>query len=185
MNVAGKKLSNGDLAVAGGLIVALISVFLPWYSVSENEAALCGGLPGCGGSFSTSVSAFGLWAGWLFFLALVVGIVLFVLRTFVPGVNVALPVVDNLIYTVVGGALVVLALLWFVTNPGGGSGPGFSAGPSFGLFIGIVAGAAVAVGGILKRSDPQPTTKPLSAYQTPTAPPPSGGFTPPPPPPSA
>jgi hypothetical protein len=182
MNIAGKRLSNGDLAIAGGLLVGLISVFLPWYSVSENESAICGGLPGCSNvSFSSSVSAFGLWAGWLFFLVLIVGIVLFVLRTFVPGVNVALPVVDNLIYTVVGGAMIVLALLWFVTNPGGASGPGFSAGPSFGLFIGIVAGAAVAIGGILKRSDPQPTTKPLSAYQTPSAPPPPAS---PPPPPS-
>src|SRR5579872_237484 len=102
MDIAGKKFSNGDLAIAGGLVVAFIAVFLPWYSATENESALCGGLPGCSNeSFSTSVSAFGLWAGWLFFLAVIVGIALFVLRTFVPGVNVALPVVDNLIYTVV------------------------------------------------------------------------------------
>jgi hypothetical protein len=45
--------------------------------------------------------------------------------------------------------------------------PGYSSGPSFGVVIGIVAGAAVGAGGYLMKTDPQPATKPLSSYQAP------------------
>jgi hypothetical protein len=174
MNVAGKKLSNGDIAVGAGLIVGFISVFLPWYSVSVSSSF---------GGFSTSAGGLSYWSGWFFFLAVIVGIALFVLRTFVPTVALpAMPLNDAMIYLILGAVMVVMALLWLVAyNGGGGSGNGFSEGISFGLIIGIIAGAAVLAGGFLKRSDPQPATKPMSSYQTPSAPPPSA----PPPPPSA
>ncbi len=172
MNVAGKKLSNGDLAVGAGLIVGLIAIFLPWYSASYSVGSIAGVTTG----FSTSYSAggFSYWTGWFFFLATLVGIALFVLRTFVPTVAIpALPLNDAMAYVSVGAFMVVMALLWLLLGaPASYSGAGFSAGVSFGLIIGIIAGAAVAVGGFLKRSEPQPATKPLSAYQTPSAPPP-------------
>jgi hypothetical protein len=176
MNVAGKKLSNGDIAVGAGLIVGFISVFLPWYSASFSGEAGFGG-------FSTSVGGLSYWSGWFFFLAVIVGIALFILRTFVPTVALpAMPLDDAMIYLILGAVMVVMALLWLVAGaPGGSSGPGYSVGISFGLIIGIIAGAAVLAGGFLKRSDPQPVTKPMSSYQTPSAPPPSA----PPPPPSA
>jgi hypothetical protein len=168
LEVAGRKFSNGDALVGGGLIVAFITVFLPWYSTSVQLG---------GFSSSGSVGGLGLWAGWLFFLVAIVGIVLFVFRNFVSSVNMpALPQTDAIIFLIVGIALVVLGILWLLT--GGGttaSGPGYSAGPSFGLFIGLIAGAVVAVGGFLKRSDPQPATRPLGStgYGTPPPPPPS------------
>ncbi len=175
MNVSGKRLSTGDIAVGAGLIVGFISVFLPWYSASFSGEAGFGG-------FSTSVGGLSYWSGWFFFLATIIGIALFVLRTFVPTVAVpAMPLDDAMIYLVLGAVMVVMALLWLVAGaPGGSSGPGYSVGISFGLIIGIIAGVAVLVGGFLKRSDPQPTTRPMSSYQTPSAPPPSA----PPPPPS-
>jgi hypothetical protein len=180
MNIAGKKLSNGDLAIAGGLIVALIAIFLPWYSYSYSIT----GVPGVTGGFSSSASVGGLsyWSGWFFFIFTLIGIGLFVMRTFVPTVAMpALPVNDAMVYSVIGALMVVMALLWLIAGaPGSVSGPGYSAGLSFGLIIGIVGSAAVIAGGFLKRSDPQPVTKPMSAYQTPTAPPPAS----PPPPPS-
>jgi hypothetical protein len=171
MNIAGKKLSNGDLAVGGGLIVGLIAIFLPWYSASYSVSAIAG----FGGySGSSSVGGFNYWTGWFFFLATLVGLALIILRTFVSQVAIpALPLNDAMAYVVIGVFMVVMALLWLLIGaPGSYSSPGFSAGASFGLFIGIIAGAAVAVGGFLKRSDPQPATKPLSSYQTPSAPPP-------------
>ena len=172
MNIAGRKLSNGDLAVGAGLIVALIAIFLPWYSASYNVSGIAG-IPGYSGSVSTG--GFSYWTGWFFFLATLVGIALFALRTFVPTVAIpALPLNDAMTYVSIGAFMVVMAVLWLLLGSGAASvsGPGYSAGASFGLFIGIIAAAAVVVGGFLKRSDPQPATKPLSAYQTPSAPPP-------------
>ena len=172
MNIAGKKLSNGDIAVGAELIVGLIAIFLPWYSASYSV----GSIAGITGGFSSSSSVGGLsyWTGWFFFLATLVGLALIILRTFAPQVAIpALPLNDAMTYVVIGVFMVVMALLWLLIGaPGSYSGPGYSAGAGFGLFIGIIAGAAVAVGGFLKKSDPQPATKPLSAYQTPSAPPP-------------
>lgn len=34
VNVAGKQMSNGALAVAAGLIVGLVATFLPWHSTT-------------------------------------------------------------------------------------------------------------------------------------------------------
>jgi hypothetical protein len=78
--------------------------------------------------------------------------------------------------------MVVMALLWLVLGaPASYSEVGFSAGVSFGLFVGVIAGIAVVAGGFLKRADPQPATKPFSSYQSQSTPPPSA---PPPPPPA-
>jgi len=179
MDIAGKKLSNGDIAVAAGLIVALIAIFLPWYGYSYSYS---GALGISGGSFSASVGGLSYWSGWFFFIFTLIGIGLFVMRTFVSTVAMpALPVNDAMVYSVIGVLMLVMALLWLIAGaPGSASGPGYSAGLSFGLIIGVVASIAVIVGGFLKRTDPQPAIKPMSAYQTPTAPPPAS----PPPPPS-
>jgi hypothetical protein len=181
MNIAGKKLSNGDMAVGVGLIVGLIALFLPWYGYSESFS----GIAGITNGFSSSGSVGGLsyWTGWFFFLFVLVGLALIILRTFVPSVAIpALPLNDAMTYMVVGGVMVVMALLFLLIGaPASYSAAGFSAGISFGLIIGLIAGVAVLAGGFLKRSDPQPATKPLSAYQNPTSAPPSA----PPPPPSA
>jgi hypothetical protein len=178
MNVAGKKLSNGDLAVGIGLIVGLIALFLPWYSYSYSSGAIAGVTSGF--SDSASVSGLNYWTGWFFFLFVLIGLALIILRTFAPNVAIpALPINDSMTYIVVGAVMVVAALLWLLIGaPAGFNVPGASAGISFGLIIGLICGVAVAAGGYLKRSDPQPATKPLSAYQTPTS-------TPPPPPPPA
>ena len=54
-----------------------------------------------------------------------------------------------------------------------------------GSFLGIITAAAVAVGGYLMRSDPQPATRPLSSYQPSATPAPPPAMPPPaaPPPP--
>ncbi len=176
--VAGRNFSNGDAAIGVGLIVALIAVFLPWYSASFN----CTGATSFGcGAFNTSVGALSGWAGWLFFIAVLVGLALFVLRTFVPTVQLpTMPQPDAVLFLILGIFLAVMAVLYLVTYGGAsGSGPGYSVGPSFGLFIGLIAGIIVAVGGFLKRSEPQAVT---SAYGAPGTGPTYGGGTPPPPP---
>jgi hypothetical protein len=164
VNVAGKRLSNGALTVAAGLIVGLVATFLPWHSTT---------VPTVFGADSGGHDALGYWSGWIFFLGVLVGLALFVMRTFVPQVTIpALPFTDAMIYLGAGVVMVICALLWLVTGGGYSSLyavyselPGYSSGPSFGIFIGIIAAVAVAVGGYLMKSDPQPATRPLSAYQ--------------------
>jgi hypothetical protein len=103
LNVAGKQLSNGAIVVAGGLVVALIDTFLPWHSTS---------VPVAFGVDSGSHDALGYWSGWIFFLAILVGIALFVLRTFAPQVSIpALPFSDAMIYLGIGIVMLLCALL--------------------------------------------------------------------------
>lgn len=189
LNVAGKQVSDGALLVAGGLVVGIVDTFLLWHSTT---------IPTAFGSNSGGHDALGYWSGWIFFLVLLIGVALFVMRTFVPQVAIPpLPFPDWLIYTEIGVVALLCALLWLATG-GGYSGiyaaysglAGYSSGPSFGLFIGIIAAVTVAGGGYLMKADPQPATKPFSAYQSPSAsqstpPPPSSSAPPAPPAPSA
>jgi hypothetical protein len=173
--VAGRNYTNADAAIGVGLIVALVAVFLPWYSFSYN----CGGSPLCGSLANGSVGALNDWPGWLFFLAVLAGLALFIIRTFVPTVTLpTMPQPDAILYAGLGIFMAVMALLWLLTHTNGGSGPGYSYGPSFGLFIGLIAGIAVAVGGFLKRSEPQAA---VQTYTTPGSGSPFGGAPPPPP----
>jgi hypothetical protein len=174
--ISGRNFSNGDTAVGVGLIVSLIAVFLPWYSASFS----CSGIVGCGGlGGSSSVGALGDWPGWLFFLGVLAGLALFIIRTFATSVTVPpLPQTDAMLYAGVGAFTAVMALLWLLLHSSGVSGPGYSVGPSFGLFIGLIAAIVVAVGGFLKRSDPQPVSH---AYTTPGTGSTFGGTPPPPP----
>jgi hypothetical protein len=189
LNVAGKQVSDGALLVAGGAVVGIVDTFLPWHSTTIPTSFLTTTYA------SGGHDALGYWSGWIFFLVLLVGIALFVMRTFVPQVAIpALPFPDWLIYTEIGVVALLCALLWLAT--GGGYSdfyaqysalPGYSSGPSFGLFIGIIAAVTVAAGGYLTKSEPQPATKRLSAYPSPSAPaaPPAPSSPPAPPAPSA
>lgn len=71
LNVAGKQMSNGALAVAGGLVVGLVDTFLPWHTTT---------FPTVLGSQSGGHDALGYWSGWVFFLAVIVGIAMFAIR---------------------------------------------------------------------------------------------------------
>lgn len=174
--VGGRTYSNGDTAIGVGLIVALIATFLPWYSLSYScsGSSLCGGL-----NTSASVSALNDIWGWLFFLGVLAGLAFFVIRNFVPTVTLpTMPQPDAILYAALGIFLAVMALLWLLTHSSSASGPGYSVGPSFGLFIGLIAGIVVAVGGFLKRSDARPA---MQAYSSPGTGSPFGGGPPAPP----
>jgi hypothetical protein len=173
--IGGKTYSNGQLILGGGLILALINWFIPWWWTASYSFSGVDGIAGY--SSSTGIGGLGSWSGWLGFLALLVLIVLFALRTFAPQVLPALPAADYLIYAV-GGVFILLMVVLFLTYAGGAnySGPGGSAGISIGFFIGLITAAAVAVGGWLSKTDAQPATAPLNFSgfnQTPPPPPPA------------
>jgi amino acid transporter len=179
-NIGGKTYSNGQLIIGGGIIVAFINWFIPWWW-AESSSYSGPSYAGLGSDLnqSSGIGGLGYWAGWLGFLVLLCLIALFVLRNFVPNVLPALPVADWMIYGV-GGVFMLLMVVLFLTYAGGaggsysGAGYSFSSGISIGFFIGLIATAAVAVGGWLSKSDPQPATAPMNFSgfnQTPPAPP--------------
>jgi hypothetical protein len=161
LKVAGKSLAKGDLAVGGGLVVALVGSFLPWHTTSLLNGDVCSDSAACGPGtvFQASHNVFGYWSGWVFFAALLVGLALFVLRTFVPHVTVpTLNFSDATIYAGAGMVMALCGVLWLVT--GGGYATlnplgVYSSAPGVGVFIGFVAAAAVLVGAFLMRSEPQ------------------------------
>jgi hypothetical protein len=125
-----KKLSTLDRGVAGAALIALISLFLPWYGASSTL-------------YSVSVSGFSTSYGWLGGLLLVAsGVFLLLVRS---GSNLPkLPAGPAVI--VLGASLlgtVIVAIRW-LTLPRGSVGTGgatyYSYGPRVGIFIALIVG---------------------------------------------
>ncbi len=164
LTVAGRRLSNGALVVGAGLVVGVIDAFLPWHSTTAIDRF---------GTVSNGFrDALGYWSGWIFFLAALAGVVLFAIRLSPSVVRLALPWTDAVIYLAIGMVMCLCAVVWFVSSGGLASTylayqflPGYQSGPSFGVFVGILVGGAIAAGGQLLRGEPQPPTKRLSSYR--------------------
>ncbi|HVA90372.1 MAG TPA: hypothetical protein VNL71_11080 [Chloroflexota bacterium] len=141
------------IALVAG-VVGLIVSFLHWYTASYSAS-----FGGAGLSESTSISG---WHGWgiVAVLLLIVSGVVAVLpligitsvRALVPSLP---PTVTDAMVLMGAGVIAVLTTILFMTTEGSGvSGPGYSEGPSFGAYIGLICGIAVAAGGYLMRSEP-------------------------------
>jgi hypothetical protein len=175
LNVAGKPLPNGALVAGAGLIVALVDSFLPWRSASIPWGLVCSAVRQCvveTGAFNGSHSALVYWPGWVFFIAVLVGLVLLFLRTFMPQLTISpMPSTDAPVYAGIGVVMLLCALLRLLTGVGSGTeyyqttaGGVYTLAPGIGVFIGIIAAAAVGVGGYLMRAEPQPATKPTGPH---------------------
>jgi hypothetical protein len=128
-----KRLTRNDRVVGGATIVFVISLFLPWFTVSD-------------GVFSASVN--GLWHGYMY-IALILAIAVLaqeVLRAGFEQLPFRLPVGHEQAMLVATAAIFVLTVLSFVFKPAGASNAFASVnwGWSFGAFIGLAA-AVVAV----------------------------------------
>jgi hypothetical protein len=128
-----KRLTRNDQMVGGATIVFIISLFLPWFTVSD-------------GVFSASVN--GLWHGYMY-IALILAIAeiaYLVLRAGFEQLPFKLPLEHEQAMLVATAVVFVLTVLSFVFKPAGASDAFASVnwGWSFGAFIGLAA-AVVAV----------------------------------------
>ena len=128
-----KRLTRSDRMVGGATIVFVISLFLPWFTVSD-------------GVFSASVN--GLWHGYMY-LALILAIAVLaqeILRAGFEQLPFKLPLGHEQALLVATAAIFVLTVLSFVFKPAGASDAFASVnwGWSFGAVIGLAA-AVVAV----------------------------------------
>jgi hypothetical protein len=128
-----KRLTRNDQIVGGSAIVFVISLFLPWFTVSD-------------GVFSTSVN--GLWHGYMYIgLILAVAVLAyFVLRAGFERLPFKLPLEHEQAVLAATAVIFVLTVLSFVFKPAGVSDAfaSVSWGWSFGAFVGLIA-AVVAV----------------------------------------
>jgi hypothetical protein len=121
-----KRWTRNDQIVGGATLLLLISLFLPWFTVSA-------------GPFSVSVN--GLWHGWEYItliIALVIVIYL-VLRAGFQELPFKLPLGHDQLLLAGTGINFVLVLLGFLIRPASGFGW------TFGAFIGLIAAVAAVV----------------------------------------
>lgn len=123
-----KRFSQADRITGVATAVLFISLFLPWYTYSF----------GIG-----SISLDGLWHGWMYLslLLCLATIAYFVLRAGYDELPFNLPITERQLLLIATVANVVLALIAFLSKPGGLNGIGWG----FGAFLGLAAAVAAAV----------------------------------------
>lgn len=134
-----KRLNTQDRVVAGASVIALISLFLPWYGASA-------------GGFSASVSGFSTSYGWLgSILIIAAGAYLVAVRSQVDVSK--MPLTPAVV--VAGASLlgtIIVAIRW-LTLPKGSFGAvgnlGFSYGPRIGIYLTIIVGVVQVVAAIM------------------------------------
>jgi len=140
--------------IVGGSLAFVIASFLPWYAASYTFK---GALGIAASDTSTSANAWNWFPGVLAALLAIATIGFFAARLY----NIALPALpapDRVIYMALGGAIAFFSLIELTQFPhidtGGLSSiyGSFSAGPSFGLFLGLIASVAIIAGGYMRRA---------------------------------
>jgi hypothetical protein len=141
-------LSQSRKIVLIASVVGFIATLLPWYTVSVHF-----------GTITSSGSENG-WHGWglLAMLLFIVGaawVVLPLLGVSIQGLLATLPptVTEPRLVMGIGGVAALCTLIFMVTEGGGVSGAGISAGPSLGAYLGLICALAIAAGGYLRQSE--------------------------------
>lgn len=195
------KLRVGEVvAAAAGILLLIVMIFLPWYSLGGLEEAL-GGVSV--DATINALQAFGL-LDILLFLTAIAAIGAAVLTA--TQSSVALPVAASVVVTALGVLVTLLVLYRIVDTPGYGG----LLDPSLGVFVGLLLCVAIALGGFMSMRQegpgfgqahsgvqtgpttptrPAPPADPPAAGQAPAPsepqPPPAGPQPPPPGPPPA
>ncbi len=149
------KLDRGLQIVGGGAVVLLISLFLPWYSVS---ASLGPGLA----KVSDSASAWQVlsYTDLLLFLASVAAIAAVVAVGM--GKLPELPAPLSQILLGISGVATLLVLFRLIFIPGNDGGGIVDIGRSVGVFIALIAAAAMVYGAMQTRAEPGPVAAPAT-----------------------
>jgi hypothetical protein len=132
------RLTRADKIVSVASLVALISIWLPWFTASD----------GLGGYAAESgTSAHGGWMYLEFILALAL-IAYLAAGAAWDRRRLALPVAHAPLLIAGTGVQLVIMLIAFIDQPSGYAGAGITVGWDWGAFIGLAA-AAVAAGPVL------------------------------------
>jgi len=149
-----QSLSTGNKVVAGSLVLALISMFLPWYGWSY----------GAYGATTSGFHNFGL----LYFLFWLITAAFWSIRAFdLPVELPGLPLVDWQLYIIGGFVMLCSGLLYYVNVPSGSITAGVASvhwGVSFGWWIALIAAAGVIAGGWLSRPGIETSTFRATAF---------------------
>lgn len=146
------KLTTGDKVIAGSGIALFIFSFFPWFGIDIGF-----------GSYSESA-----WDDFLPILAVLLGIALVVLLGLVKFSTVRLPSLPlplNQLF-LIGGVIVFALLLLKLLI--GGEEQGIDLDRRIGVFLGVLAGAGMAVGGWLKSQEPADAGAPGTGTTPPT-----------------
>jgi hypothetical protein len=129
-----RRLSGGERVIVAGSAIVALSLLLPWWD----------------NGFDTTANGFHDW-GWLTFLSLLLVAALFSLRNLVPAQRrPELSVSDPVAYMIGGGAELVGAVVFWLTNNSRLIG-----GVKYGVFIAVVGGAVTVAGGYIKHLETQ------------------------------
>jgi hypothetical protein len=145
------KLTTGDKIIAGGAILFLISMILPWYTASVK------GVPGFGGGGSTSHNGFSYFLFGILPLILAIAmVVLIYLMRFQPNTNLPKPgpLTWSQVFLGAAGLSLLLVLLRLLLTDKFGTGGFVDSAVEFkrgiGLFLALIAAAAMTAGAFLK-----------------------------------
>lgn len=140
-----EKTTTGRLVSAIAGIVLIISLFLTWYGAPDivNQFAAQAGVDTGANAFSSTDIA-GLYL-------LVVGVIAIIPAALdIFDLEIELPVAPGMVILVAGAIGVLWILLRIVDKPGAA---GVSVSLGIGIWIGLIAAAAVTAGGFLQRQD--------------------------------
>jgi hypothetical protein len=131
------KVSRNDWIVVGGFVLAFIGTLGPWYGVHATTVLgqIGGFLNGWHGSF----------LGWLVFLLCLAAAVLALSKAF--NITLPLPLPAPLLIMTCGALSVLLVFIRLVIGF-------YGFGRGWGIWITLIAAIIVALGGLLKNSEP-------------------------------
>jgi len=134
-----RRLTRVDQIVAGASLIAMISIWLPWYSVSWGSGAF-----ESQGSASFSGTSMHGWL-WLEFVVALALIGYLVLRAGFPESKVSLPIAHAPLLIIGTGVQLLLILIAFFDIPYGNLGMGWGWAAFIGLLAALAAAAPVMV----------------------------------------
>jgi hypothetical protein len=141
-NFDAKRWTRDDQIVGGASLLLLISLFLPWYTVSVAPVTILGKQV-AGGSASASGTTGHGYLRIVFILALAV-VALVIIKAGFEALPFNLPMSLTQLLLVLTGINLVLVLIAFLLKPSTGLS-GLSVGWGFGAFVGLICAIAAVV----------------------------------------